>query len=316
MKRMLLLSSFLIVSCAANPDAYDQAAATRCVAAQFDKEPATLEMCQRDCASGVARACTTLGAMNHRGYIADTSHENAVAFADKGCSMDDLIGCYYAGLWRGEADDQKVRVDSFERACEEGYNVAQRDRGFACWEAAKAHVNGTGIPASRDHGLALADKGCMLGNEDACNGNYDTPAVYDRDQEKKREPLKDMRAEWFNEEVNSNGIKFKNVTCKFKDTKVTVPITMLETLGQHRARFDACGATKPIQLGWSVQLGAMPVVDAASQELPAAECVKRVLSSINGLPHGSCLAEFPPVAEQPILPKVEPKPEPDPNPNK
>ena len=155
-------------------------------------------------------------------------------------------------------------------------------------------MNGFGVPVNRDHGLKLADIACQAGNEDACDGVYDRPAIFAEPEPSKVKPIEDNRVQFTSSLVEAGPMKLKNVVCKFDNGAMTVPLNMVDTLAKHKPRFDACGAKMDVAMSWSVQLGALPVVDVESTEEKVGECVKHVFSSIEGLPFGVCSAELPP----------------------
>ena len=296
---------FSLCACSGTSKSKRSDAEFRCSLAQFGGEPGAADLCRTDCDAGNGEACATLGSMHSRGHLVARSQTDALRLYDRACTLDDTLGCFYAGKFRTASDDQVVRVESLEKVCDAGKMTLQNDLRFACYESATAYLNGFGVAVDKTRGVALAEKACRAGSFEACDGNFASPPVfYAAKISDGEQPIEDSSSEPPAEGSGKASISMKSVSAdglELRDLECTLSsgggmfgaLMVVGVLAKQKPIFDACDAKKDVRMQWNVEGGKLIEASATSDDPNAGECVKNAISSIAKLPDGSCAAILP-----------------------
>lgn len=283
--RAVLMIVVVMAGCsggAANQKAEED---SRCVLAKFMEKPDAEATCVADCDANIADACTTLGLMYHQGHLVQQSDPQALTLVDRGCELGDSVGCFHAGTLRTASDDLAVRTTSFQKACDvEPNNLVREDRRDACVQTAAAYLVGSGVDADPIAGGRYAEKACLLGSFEACEGQLPAPPQAASDA-----PEVDLTFGT----VEADGFKLVDLSCRLKGGGMMAGIVVVGLLSKEKAVIDACGAKNDAALAWTAAADAVTQASAEGNEPDVNECLATAIRSINGMPDGPCAATLP-----------------------
>ncbi|MBI3179879.1 MAG: sel1 repeat family protein, partial [Deltaproteobacteria bacterium] len=120
--------------------------------------------CEAQCNAGHAGSCAVLGWLVEKGIGVGQNPVRAEALYVRACDAGEMRGCAALGVLymfiRAHDDPKAAAV--LDRACAGGI-------GNSCFNLARLHIAGQGVPANFSEGKRLLERGCQLDHGPACS---------------------------------------------------------------------------------------------------------------------------------------------------
>jgi hypothetical protein len=238
------------------------------------------KMFEKGCELDDGESCMRLGQHAYDGLGIDKDPKQAMLWFQKSCELGSAVGCDNTGVLFASEKKYAEATPYFEKSCDMG-------QASGCNNAGVILFQGFAGKQDDDAALALFEKGCKGGDENACKG---VKAVEEKKAEGERSASAIPGANLHIGSMTVNDFTVTDLSCKVSGGMFMAGTQIVAGLASKK-KLKKCGpkGEKPV-VKWTYAGGKTKNIEVSEAKGSTASCIKKTMKSIKVGVNATCSA--------------------------